>query len=72
MASAFGAWLTGQATRDDWVGELAAKAARDPGFPVDGDPHRVRVHLSGFLASFEVDGDVFEALEDAEREWLAS
>lgn len=69
MASAaFGAWLIGQAKRDDWVGLLAHQAASDPRFPSSGDAHAVRAHLSQYQAG----GDTFEALDDAEREWGAA
>ena len=67
MPQPFGRWLIGQSTRDNYIGALAKQALRDPAFPKDGDPDQARKRLS-YLGA---DGDAFEALEDAEREWLA-
>lgn len=63
---AFGMWLVGQQQRVGWVGELAATAAKDPRFPRGGDPDDARRHLTAMGA----EGDVFEALDDAEAAWL--
>lgn len=46
---------------------LIAGAKRDASFPKDGDPDAVRHHLGARGA----DSDVFEAIDDAERYWLA-
>ncbi|HEU4958975.1 MAG TPA: hypothetical protein VFT56_01090 [Sphingomonas sp.] len=62
----FGAWLLGQRQRPNWIGSLAAQAMRDPGFPREGSPEDVRAYLSRQEAW---DGDLFEALDDAEAEW---
>jgi len=67
MHQAFGSWLAAQDKRHDWVGLLASQAAKDPRFPRTGSVHEVRAHLSKFQAG----GDIFEALDDAEREWEA-
>jgi len=65
MTDAFGGWLVSQARRHDWIGLLADQASKDPRFPKGGDPNQVRTHLEAKGA----DGDTFEALEAAEREW---
>ena len=64
----FGAWLLGQKKRDDWVGQLANAAARDPQFPRSGSVKDVYERLNALQA----EGDMFQAVEDAESEWLAS
>lgn len=66
MSQAFGGWLIAQSARHDWVGLLAHQASRDPRFPKGGDPEVVRKHLS----TVQTDGDMYEALDDAEAEWL--
>jgi hypothetical protein len=66
MNGAFGGWLVSQQARNDWVGLLAASAAKDRGFPRRGSPHEVRLHLSQQGA----EPDLFEMLDDAEAEWL--
>ena len=64
---AFGRWLLTQEKRDDWIAPLAAAAKRDPRFPKDGDPEKVRDYLSKAGA----DGDMLEALDDAELDWAS-
>lgn len=63
----FAGWLRAQAGRDDWIGELARVAAGDDAWPAEADPDGLRAYLS--LANAQ--GDQFEALDDAELEWLA-
>lgn len=63
----FGAWLLNRKPRGDWVDELVDTARKDPSFPRSGDPETVRRHLSARGAT----GDAFEALDDAETDWLA-
>jgi hypothetical protein len=63
----FGEWLLTQKDRKGWVGDLAKAAKADPGFPKRGDPDDVRKRLKDLGAS----GDVYEALDDAELDWLA-
>jgi hypothetical protein len=66
---AFGQWLLRQtAHRQDWIAGIAKAAKADPRFPRAGTVEDVRKHLSGMGA----EGDMFEALEDAERAWLRS
>jgi hypothetical protein len=63
----FGEWLYQQASRDDWIGTLAKQAKSDPRFRWDttADDLRKRLHEAG------AEGDAFEALDDAEAEWLS-
>ena len=61
----FGRWLLVQKDRGDWIDDLAKAAREDRGFPKFGDPEEVRKRL----ASFGAPGDMFEALDDAERVW---
>ena len=64
---AFGAWLLKQVDRGDWVDGLANAARADRSFPKHGDPETVRKHLRAAGA----DGDTFQAVDDAELDWLS-
>ena len=64
---AFGAWLAKQTGRTGFVGQLADAAASDRRFPKSGDPEAVRAYLRGAMA----DGDMFDAVDDAEADWRA-
>jgi hypothetical protein len=64
---AFGRWLVMQAGRGGLVGELAKCAMADHGFPKDGDPEAVRQRLRVGQA----EGDMFEAVDEAELDWLS-
>ena len=65
--TAFGRWLVGQKDRkDSWIGGLASQAAKDRGFPIEGDVETVRLHLGAQGAEPEL----FEILDDAEIAWL--
>jgi hypothetical protein len=66
MMMAFGTWLLGQRQQPNWIGSLAASALGDPGFPRGGSPEEVRAYLS---RQDLWDGDLFEALVDAEAAW---
>lgn len=66
-APSFGRWLLDQQHRDDAIGELAKQAARDAGFPRDGDAKAV----SNRLNTLGADGDAHLALEEAELDWLS-
>jgi hypothetical protein len=46
---------------------LAQAARTDRRFPRDGDADAVRAHLNRMQA----DGDSFEAVDDAETDWLS-
>lgn len=63
----FGAWLLTQRDREGWVGELVKAARADPQFPKRGDPEDVRKRLRDTMA----EGDMFEAVDDAETDWLS-
>lgn len=65
-AEAFGTWLLSQDDREGWIGALAKAAKSDRHFPRSGDPDAVRQHLSAAQA----EGDMFEAVDDAENLWL--
>ena len=64
---AFGRWLLTQSKREGLIGQLATNAIADLSFPRDGDPEAVRKRLRENYA----DGDMFEAVDDAEIDWLA-
>lgn len=65
---AFGAWLLQQRGRIGWIGDLATAAAVDPQFPATGDVEAVYARLN----ALEADSDMFQAVEDAQAEWLGS
>jgi len=64
----FGTWLLKQDLRDGWIGILAKGAKTDRAFPKQGDPDAVRKRLGETGA----EADMFEAVDDAEREWLSA
>jgi len=64
---AFGAWLVQQKDRGGFVGQLATVAAGDRRFPKQGNPEAVRAYLRAAMA----DGDMFDAVDDAEGDWAA-
>jgi uncharacterized protein YozE (UPF0346 family) len=64
----FGSWfLKQQQHRREWIAALAKVAKSDHRFPKTGDVDQVRE----YLAKQGADGDAFEALDDAERDWLS-
>ncbi len=63
----FGRWLLTQQEREGWIGAMARSAAPDRPFPRSGDPEAIRAHLRAQIA----DGDMFQAVEDAELDWLS-
>ncbi|WP_416463156.1 hypothetical protein [Sphingomonas sp. VDB2] len=63
----FGAWLLKQVKREDWIGTLAVQAKADPRFRAASTPDELRKRLQEAGA----EGDPFEALDDAEIEWLS-
>lgn len=63
----FGRWLLLQEERGGLIGQLAASAKADKGFPIDGDPDAVRARLQ----LGQAEGDLFEALDDAELDWCS-
>lgn len=68
LGEGFGAWLVKQVKRDDWIGTLAKSAKADPGFRAASTPDDLRKRLQEAGA----EGDTFEALDDAEVEWLSA
>ena len=63
-----GMWLIARVSSDGFVGALATAAASDRRFPKAGDPEAVRKYLREAMA----DGDMFDAVEDAEADWKAT
>jgi len=63
----FGAWLLAQRDRDGLVGQLVDGVRADRKFPRNGSPEDVRKHLSAMQA----EGDLFEAVDEAETDWLS-
>jgi len=63
----FGEWLLKQDKRKDWIADLAKWAKSDIRFPKLGSADDVRKRLTDIAA----EGDAFEALDDAELDWLA-
>jgi hypothetical protein len=61
----FGTWLMDQGKRPGSLGELARAAKTDRSFPKGGSVDDVRKRF----AQAGADGDAFEALDDAEREY---
>jgi hypothetical protein len=61
----FAAWLLDQSKRSGTLGELARAAKLDRAFPGSGSADDVRARFNAAGA----DGDAFEALDDAEREY---
>lgn len=62
----FGAWIVAQVDRHGLIGDLVKAAKADRNFPREGSPEDVRKHLSRMQA----DGDMFDAVDDAETDWL--
>ena len=63
----FGTWLLAQQGRGGFIGGLADAAAGDRSFPRTGDVEDARKWLQRRMAS----GDDWEALDDAELDWLS-
>jgi len=63
----FGAWLMVRAGEGGMIGELAAAAKADRGFPPSATPEDLRARLRAAMA----EGDMFEAVDEAEIDWLA-
>jgi hypothetical protein len=61
----FTAWLLNQTKQHGVIGELAKAARLDPSFPKNASADAVRARFSAAGA----DGDAFEALDDAERDY---
>lgn len=65
LRQSFGAWLLDQGKRPGLVGELAKAVKLDRAFPKNGTADEVRRRF----ALVGAEGDAFEALDDAEREY---
>lgn len=63
----FATWLLQRKDRGGLIGQLANGAVADRRFPESGDAEAVRKHLS----LMQADGDLFDAVDDAEVDWLA-
>lgn len=68
LGEGFGEWLVKHTKRDDWIGRLAKSSRADPLFRNDSTPNDLRMRLQHSKAT----GDAFDALDDAELEWLNS
>lgn len=64
---AFGTWLVSQKDREGWIGQLVEAAKKDPQFPKHGGPDDVRKRLN----EVQAEGDLFQAVDDAELDWLS-
>jgi hypothetical protein len=62
----FGAWILVQRDRDGLMAQLVEGARADRKFPRAGSPEDVRKHHSAMQA----EGDLFEAVDKAETDWL--
>lgn len=60
-----GRWLLEQKDRADPIGALAQAAAQDAGFPREGDFKAISARLNAIQA----DGEMHDALEEAEIDW---
>ena len=63
----FGQWLLAQVDREGSLGELVKAAKADPKFPRRGGPDNVRARLN----EMQADGDMHDAIDDAETDWLS-
>ncbi|WP_083274903.1 hypothetical protein [Novosphingobium resinovorum] len=63
----FGRWILEQSERGGFIGQLASIARSDRGFPKDGTPEAVRKRLGDTGA----DPEMFEAVDDAEMDWVS-
>lgn len=63
----FGEWLLAQKDREGTLGELVKAAKGDRTFPRQGSPDDVRRHLS----KMQVEGHFFDAVDDAETDWMS-
>lgn len=62
----FGRWLVSQ-PEEGFRAALVRAVRADRQFPLDGDPEAARARLRACMA----EGDMFEALDDAELDWAA-
>ncbi|TZG24592.1 hypothetical protein [Sphingomonas montanisoli] len=62
----FASWLLQQQNKGGFIGSLAKGMKDARGFPRQGSVDDVRK----FLSTIRAEGDAFEALDDAENDWL--
>lgn len=62
----FGRWLSAQKVRDDWIGELARAASKDPRFPWASEPLRMQDRIRAALGG---DAEALHAFQAALDEW---
>lgn len=62
----FGSWLLAQQSRTGLIRQLIDGAKADRAFPRYGTPDEIRRHLTAMRA----DGYLFEAVDEAETNWL--
>jgi hypothetical protein len=62
----FGSWLLVERGRTGLIAQLIEGAKLDRAFPKYGTPEEVRQHLKRMQA----EGDLFEAVDEAEIDWL--
>ncbi|WP_278392040.1 YozE family protein [Sphingobium yanoikuyae] len=63
----FGQWLIEQENREGAIGELAKHAKADRSFPKSGTVKDVWKRLN----TMQVEGDLYDAMEEAELDYLA-
>lgn len=63
----FGQWLIEQDKRSGAIGELAKHAKADRGFPRSGDVKAAWKRLN----SIQVESELYDAMEEAELDYLA-
>lgn len=63
----FGQWLIEQEKREGVIGELARHAKADRSFPRNGTIKDVWKRLN----TMQVEGDLYDAMEEAELDYLA-
>ena len=63
----FGQWLIQQDQRSGAIGDLAKHAKADRGFPRNGDVRDAWKRLN----SIQAEGDLYDAMEEAELDYLA-
>lgn len=67
VAVPFGTWLLSQKPASESMFLLVECAKRDPQFPKNGDPEAVRTRLRSCMA----EGDLFDAVDEAELDWVS-
>lgn len=63
----FGRYLSAQKVRDDWIGDLARAAVKDPRFPWSGEPLDMQARIRAAMGSDCAES--LHALQAALDEW---